>query len=223
MTLKLFFQAIIKIILGIILVGLLIFLPAGTVYFSNGLLLMTILFVPMVFAGIIMMFKCPGLLKLRLNAKEQQKEQSHIVILSGIMFVAGFIVAGLDFRFGWSNLPKSVVIIAIFIFLSAYLLYAKVIRENAYLSRTIEVQETQKVVDTGPYAIVRHPMYTATIFLFLSMPLILGSLWAFLIFLVYPFIVAKRIKFEELFLEKELEEYKEYKQKIKYRLLPFIW
>jgi len=223
MTLKLFFQAIIKIILGIILVGLLIFLPAGTVYFSNGLLLMTVLFVPMVFAGIIMMFKCPGLLKLRLNAKEQQKEQSHIVILSGIMFVAGFIVAGLDFRFGWSNLPKSVVIIAIFIFLSAYLLYAKVIRENAYLSRTIEVQETQKVVDTGPYAIVRHPMYTATIFLFLSMPLILGSLWAFLIFLVYPFIVAKRIKFEELFLEKELEGYKEYKQKIKYRLLPFIW
>ena len=223
MTIKLFFQAIIKIILGIILVGLLIFLPAGTVYFSNGLLLMTILFVPMVFAGIIMMFKCPGLLKLRLNAKEQQKEQSHIVIISGIMFVAGFIVAGLDFRFGWSNLPKSVVIIAIFIFLSAYLLYAKVIRENAYLSRTIEVQETQKVVDTGPYAIVRHPMYTATIFLFLSIPLILGSLWAFLIFLVYPFIVAKRIKFEELFLEKELDGYKEYKQKIKYRLLPFIW
>lgn len=223
MTSKLIFQAITKIIFGIIFIGLLLFLPAGTLQFFNGWLLMLLLFVPMFFAGIIIFFKSPERLKRRLSAKERQKEQSLIVTLSGIMFIAGFIIAGFDFRFGWSNLPGSVVTIVVLIFLLAYLLYVEVIRENAYLSRTIEIQENQKVVDTGLYSLVRHPMYTVTIFLFLSMPLILGSLWAFLIFLVYPFIIAKRIKFEEIFLEKELDGYIKYKQKVKYRLLPFIW
>lgn len=222
MTSKLFIQAIGKIILGIILVGLLIFLPAGTFAFPNGWLLMAVLFVPMFIACVVMMFKKPALLKRRLNAKETQKEQSLVVVLSALMFIAGFIIAGLDFRFGWTNLPKSIDIIAVIIFLVAYILYAEV-RENAYLSRTIEVQESQTVIDTGLYAIVRHPMYTATIFLFLSIPLILDSLWAFVIFLAYPFIIARRIKFEEEFLEKELSGYLEYKQKVKYRLIPFLW
>lgn len=223
MTSKLFIQAIGKITLGIILVGLLIFLPAGTFAFPNGWLLMAVLFVPMFIAGVVMMFKKPALLKRRLNVKETQKEQSLVIALSALMFIAGFVVAGLDFRLGWTNLPKSIAIIAVIIFLVAYILYAEVIRENAYLSRTIEVQESQTVIDTGLYAIVRHPMYTATIFLFLSMPLILGSLWAFVIFLAYPFIIARRIKFEEEFLEKELSGYLEYKQKVKYRLIPFLW
>ena len=223
MTVRLFAQAIIKITLGIILTGLLIFLPAGTLNFSNGWLLMVVLFVPMFLAGIIMMFKNPELLKNRLRAKETQKEQSFVIKLSGLMFVSGFIIAGLDFRFAWSDMPESVVIIAVFIFLLAYLLYGEVIRENSYLSRTIEVQENQKVVDSGLYGVVRHPMYAATILLFLAMPIILGSIWSFLIFLSYPFIIAKRIKWEELFLEKELEGYNEYKQKVKYRLVPFIW
>lgn len=223
MTSKLFIQAIGKITLGIILVGLLIFLPAGTFAFPNGWLLMAVLFVPMFIAGVVMMFKKPALLKRRLNAKETQKEQSLVIALSALMFIAGFVVAGLDFRFGWTNLPKSIDIIAVILFLVAYILYGEVIRENAYLSRTIEVQESQTVIDTGLYAIVRHPMYTATIFLFLSMPLILGSLWAFVIFLAYPFIIARRIKFEEGFLEKKLSGYLEYKQKVKYRLIPFLW
>ncbi len=223
MTSKLFIQAISKIILGIVSVGLLIFLPAGTFAFPNGWLLMAVLFVPMFIVGIVIMFKSPERLKRRLNAKETQKEQSLVVALSALMFIAGFVVAGLDFRFAWTNLPKSIVITAVIIFLAAYLLYAEVIRENAYLSRTIEVQENQTVIDTGLYAVVRHPMYTATILLFLSMPLILGSLWAFAIFLAYPFIIAERIKFEEEFLEKELLGYREYKQKVKYRLIPFLW
>ena len=221
--LELFVQGITKIVLGIILVGALIFLPAGTIFFPNGILLMVVLFVPMFVAGIIMMFKSPELLKRRLNAKEKQKEQGMVVKLSGLMFIAGFITSGLDFRFGWSAVPKSVVIIAVLIFLLAYLMYAEVIRENMYLSRTIEIQENQKVIDTGLYSVVRHPMYTATIFLFLSMPIILGSVYAFLIFLVYPFIIAKRIKYEEEFLEKELDGYREYKKKVKYRLIPFVW
>ena len=221
--LKLFMEAIIKITLGVALVGLLIFLPAGTICFQNGWLLMAVLFVPMFFAGIIMMFKNPEFLKRRLNAKEKQKEQGLVVTLSGLMFVFGFIISGLDFRFGWSTLPKSVVIVATIIFLLAYLMYSEVIRENAYLSRTIEVQENQKVIDTGLYRIVRHPMYTATLFLFLSVPVILGSVYGLLVFLVYPFIIATRIKYEEEFLEKELEGYTEYKQKVKYRLIPFVW
>ena len=169
------------------------------------------------------MFKNPDLLKSRLDAKEKQKEQSLVVKLSGLMFLAGFVVAGLDFRFGWLPLPKSVTIGAAVVFVLAYALYAEVLRENAYLSRTIEVQENQTVVDTGLYSIVRHPMYAATLLLFLSMPLVLGSLISFVIFLAYPFIIAKRIKHEEEFLEKELIGYKEYKQKVKYRLIPFIW
>ena len=223
MTMKLFIGAITKFLLGVVLVGILIFLPAGTFSFFNGWLLMGILFIPMFFAGIVMLFKNPDLLKSRLDAKEKQREQSLVVKLSGLMFLAGFIVAGLGVRFGWYALPKPVVIVAAVIFIIAYILYAEVLRENTYLSRTIEVQENQKVIDTGLYGIVRHPMYSVTLLLFLSMPLVLGSVYSFIIFLVYPFIIAKRIKHEEEFLEKELNGYREYKQKVKYRLIPFIW
>ena len=223
MSVKLFFQAIFKFLFGIILVGVLVFLPAGTIKFFNGWLLMGVLFVPMFFAGIVMMIKNPELLIKRLNAKEKQKEQDLVVKLSGLMFLAGFVVAGLDFRFGWFPLPLPVVIIGAVLFILAYVLYAEVMRENTFLSRTIEVQENQTVVDTGLYGIVRHPMYTATIILFLSMPLVLGSVFAFIIFLTYPFIIAKRIKNEEKLLEKDLNGYKEYKEKVKYRLIPFIW
>ena len=223
MTIKLFIQAITKFLFGFVLIGLLIFLPAGTLSFFNGWLFMGILFVPMFIAGIVMMFKNPDLLKSRLDAKEKQREQSIVIKLSGLMFLAGFIVAGLDFRFGWLKLPKGVVIGAAIVFLAAYILYAEVLRENTYLSRTIEVQENQKVIDTGLYGIVRHPMYSVTLLLFLSMPLVLGSIYSFLIFLSYPFIIAKRIKGEEEFLEKELDGYREYKQKVRYRLIPFIW
>ena len=223
MTIKLFIQAITKFLFGFVLIGLMIFLPAGTLSFFNGWLFMGILFVPMFIAGIVMMFKNPDLLKSRLDAKEKQREQSIVIKLSGLMFLAGFIVAGLDFRFGWLTLPKGVVIGAAIVFLAAYILYAEVLRENTYLSRTIEVQENQKVIDTGLYGIVRHPMYGVTLLLFLSMPLVLGSIYSFLIFLSYPFIIAKRIKGEEEFLEKELDGYREYKQKVRYRLIPFIW
>ncbi len=223
MSVKLFFQAFFKFLFGIILVGVLVFLPAGTIKFFNGWLLMGILFVPMFFAGIVMMIKNPELLIKRLNAKEKHKEQELVVKLSGLMFLAGFIVAGLDFRFGWFPLPLPLVIIGAVLFLLAYVLYAEVMRENTFLSRTIEVQENQTVVDTGLYGIVRHPMYTATIILFLSMPLVLGSLFSFIIFLTYPLIIAKRIKNEEELLEKELKGYEEYKEKVKYRLIPFIW
>lgn len=223
MTKKLFVQAIAKFLLGVVLVGLLIFLPAGTFSFFNGWLFMGVLFIPMFFAGIVMMFKNPNLLKSRLNAKEKQEEQSLVVKLSGLMFLAGFIVAGLGVRFNWYSLPKGIVIGAAVVFLVAYILYAEVLRENTYLSRTIEVQENQKVIDTGLYGIVRHPMYSVTLLLFLSMPIVLGSVYTFLIFMTYPFIIAKRIKSEEEFLEKELNGYREYKQKVKYRLIPFIW
>lgn len=223
MTKKLFVQALVKFFCGAVLVGLLIFLPAGTVGFFNGWLLMGLLFVPMFLAGIVMMVKNPSLLKSRLDAKEEQKDQDLVIKLSGIMFLAGFIVAGLDFRFGWSSLPKGVVIAGAVLFLFFYGLYAEVMRENTYLSRTIKVQENQRVVDTGLYGIVRHPMYSVTILLFLSMPIVLGSLYSFLIFLLYPFIIAKRIKGEEAFLEKELEGYGDYKKKVRYRLVPFVW
>ena len=223
MTVKLFVQAITKFILGIILVGVLIFLPAGTWQFANGWLLMGILFVPMFFAGIVMMIKNPALLKKRLHAKEEQKEQDLVIKLSGLMFLVGFIVAGLGVRLGWYILPKGVVICAAVMFVIAYVLYAEVLRENTYLSRIIEVQENQKVIDTGLYGIVRHPMYSVTLLLFLSMPLVLGSIYSFGVFLAYPFIIAKRIINEEAFLEKELDGYREYKQKVKYRLIPFIW
>lgn len=223
MTMKLFLSAITKFLLGIALVGALIFLPAGTFSYLNGWLLMGILFVPMFLAGIVMLFRNPDLLKSRLNANEKQREQSLVVKLSGLMFLSGFIVAGLGVRFRWYVLPIGVAFGAAAVFLIAYILYAEVLRENTYLSRTIEVQENQKVIDSGLYGIVRHPMYSATLLLFLSMPIVLGSVYAFLIFLVYPFIIAKRIKHEEIFLEEELAGYREYKLKVKYRLIPFIW
>lgn len=223
MSIKLFFEAIIKIILGILLVGLLIFLPAGTLNYFNGWLLCGILFIPMFIAGVIMMIKSPELLKRRLSAKEKIGEQKIVILLSLLMFICGFVLAGLDFRFGWIKLPNFVSIIGSILFIIAYLLYAEVLRENVYLSRTIEVSENQKVIDTGLYSIVRHPMYMATVILFLSMPLVLGSIISFIVFLIYPFIIIKRLKNEEEFLEKELKGYKEYKEKVKYRLIPFIW
>ena len=223
MTIKLFFGAILKFVLGVILVGILIFLPAGTLDYINGWIFMGILFVPMFVAGVIMMFVNPELLKKRLNAKEKQKEQDTVVKLSGLMFIAGFVVAGLGKRFGWYMLSMSAVTVFSAVFLAAYFLYAEVLRENTYLSRTIEVQENQKVIDTGLYGIVRHPMYSVTLRLFLSMPLVLGSVYAFMIFLVYPFIIAKRIKNEENLLKKELAGYIEYTEKVKYRLIPFVW
>ena len=223
MKFKLFISAITKFLLGVALVGLLIFLPAGTFMYFNGWLLLGILFIPMLVAGIVMMFKNPELLKKRLDAKEKQKEQSLVVKLSGLMFVAGFVVAGLGVRFDWYVLPRVSVVIFAVVFLLAYALYAEVLRENTYLSRTIKVQENQKVIDTGLYGIVRHPMYSATLILFLSMPLVLGSVYSFLIFLVYPFIIAYRIKNEEEFLEANLNGYSEYKQRVKYRLIPFVW
>ena len=223
MTLKLFLQAILKFTLGVLLVGVLIFLPAGTLKFFNGWLLMGILFVPMFIAGLVMMAKNPGLLASRLNAKEKQKEQDLVVKLSGLMFLCGFVLSGLGHRFGWYTLPRWAVVASASVFLVAYLLYAEVLRENMYLSRTIEVQEGQTVVDTGLYGIVRHPMYSVTLILFLSMPLVLGSVYAFAVFWVYPFIIAKRIRGEEAFLEEELKGYREYKQKVKYRLIPFVW
>ncbi len=223
MTKKLFIGAITKYLFGVILFGLLIFLPAGSFAFINGWLLMGILFVPMFIAGIVMMLKNPELLKKRLNAREKQKEQDTVIKLSGSMFLLGFIVAGLGYRFDWFILPKFVTIIAVVIFLIAYALYAEVLRENTYLSRTIEVQENQKVISTGMYSVVRHPMYSVTLLLFLSMPIILGSIYSLFIFLLYPFIIVKRIKGEEELLEKELDGYLEYKQKVKYRLIPFVW
>ena len=223
MTIKLFIQAITKFLFGFVLIGLLIFLPAGTLSFFNGWLFMAILFVPMFLAGIVMMFKNPDLLKSRLNAKEKQQEQSLVVKLSGLMFLSGFIVAGLGVRFHWYVLPTGVVISAAVVFLVAYILYAEVLRENTYLSRTIEVQENQTVIDTGLYSIIRHPMYFATTLLFSSFPLVLGSLISFIIFLIFPFTLVKRIKNEEKVLEEGLKGYKEYKQKVKYRMIPFIW
>ena len=223
MTSKLFIQAITKYLLGVILVGVLVFLPAGTLAFAQGWILMGILFIPMFIAGVIMLCKSPDLLRSRLDAKEKQKDQSIVVKLSGLMFLVGFIVAGLGIRFEWYVLPMSVTVCAAIVFAVGYILYAEVLRENTYLSRTIEVQENQKVVDTGLYGIVRHPMYSATLLMFLAMPLMLGSIFSFIIFLTYPFIIIKRLKGEEEFIEKELAGYSEYKQKVKYRLIPFVW
>ena len=199
------------------------FLPSGTLHFFNGWLFMGLLFVPMFIAGIVMMIKNPELLISRLDAKEKQGDQSIVVKLSGLMFILGFVVAGLDFRFKWLELPMWVNYGASAVFILSYILYAQVLRENTYLSRTIKVQENQKVIDTGLYGIVRHPMYSATVLLFLSMPLVLGSLYSFFVFLFYPVIIAFRIKGEENFLEKELSGYTEYKKKVKYRLIPFVW
>ncbi len=223
LNVKLFFSALIKFMLGIVLAGLLIFLPAGTFDFFNGWLFICVLFIPIFIAGVVMMIKNPELLKNRLKSKEKESEQSLVVKLSGLMFIAGFILAGLDFRFGWFPLPKGVSIGAAVVFLLGYILYAEVMRENSYLSRVIEVQDNQKVIDNGLYGVIRHPMYSATLLLFLAIPLILGSLISFAVFLIYPFLIAKRIKNEEMLLEKELDGYSEYKKKVKYRLIPFIW
>ena len=223
MSIKVFIEAIVKFTFGALIIGLLLFLPANTINYWNGWLFMGLLFIPMFIAGIVMMIKSPELLKKRLNAKEKENEQKQVLLFSGLMFLAGFIVAGLNYRYGWIVFPNIVVIISSVVFVIAYILYAEVLRENAYLSRTIEVQENQKVVDTGLYGIVRHPMYAVTILLFLAMPLVLGSIISFLIFLVYPFIIAKRIKNEEAVLEKELDGYTEYKDKVKYKMIPFIW
>ena len=223
MSFKLFLEAIIKFLAGVIIIGLLIFIPAGTLNYINGWVFLGVLFIPMFIAGIIMMTKNPKLLVSRLKAKEKQKEQSIVVKLSGLMFFAGFIVAGLDYRFKWIELPPWTLYVSVILFLLAYLLYAEVLRENVYLSRTIQVQENQKVVDTGLYGIVRHPMYSSTLLLFLTMPLILGSIFSFIIFLAYPVIISFRIINEEKLLQKELTGYSEYMKKIKYRLIPFIW
>lgn len=222
MTKKLFFEAIAKFIFGIVLVGLLVFVPGGLDY-PLAWLFMAILFVPMLFAGIVMMVKCPELLRKRLSAKEKQGEQQTVVKLSGLMFVFGFVAAGLDHRFGWLPIPTWISIAAAALFLLAYILYAEVLRENVYLSRTVEVQEGQKVIDTGLYGIVRHPMYMATLLLFLSIPLVLGSVISLVFFLAYPAIIIMRLKNEEKILEQGLEGYAEYKNRVKYRLIPYIW
>lgn len=220
---KLFQQAIVKFVCGLLTVGALLFLPAGSFAFWQAWLLLAILFVPMFFAGLVMLHKSPELLRRRLNAKEKQAEQKLVIALSALMFLAAFILAGLNFRFGWLELPRWTVWAAAAVFLAAYGLYAEVMRENAYLSRTIEVQENQKVIDTGLYGIVRHPMYAVTVWLFLSMPLVLGSLFSFAVMLLYIPIIVLRIKNEEKVLEEGLAGYAEYKQRVKYRLLPGVW
>lgn len=220
---NLFVQAIGKFLLGVVIVGLLLFLSAGSLRYWQGWLLMGILFVPMFCAGLVMMTKNPELLRKRLDAREEEQEQKTVVKLSGLLFIAAFVVAGLNWRFGWAVLPDWAVWVAAGVFLVSYLLYAEVLRENTYLSRTIEVQENQKVIDTGLYGIVRHPMYMATTVLFLAMPLVLASPLSFLILLLYIPLIAKRIKNEELVLEEGLEGYKEYKKKVKYKVIPFIW
>lgn len=220
---KLSLQALTKTIMGFVFICVLLFLPAGTFHYWNAWLFMAVLFVPMIILGIVMLFKSPDLLKKRLDAKEKEGEQKWVVALSGIMFMAAFVVAALNFRFSWHSLPDFVIWISVAMFLLSYLMYAEVIRENDFLSRTIEVQENQKVIDTGLYGIVRHPMYSATIILFLSIPLILGSLISFFIMLAYIPIIAIRINNEERVLEKGLKGYKEYKQKVRYKLIPFIW
>lgn len=220
---KLFIKAITRFIAGIILVGALLFIPAGTFYYWNAWLFMGLLFIPMFIAGIILMFKNPMLLKSRLDVNEKEKEQKKVIIYSGLMFLTGFIIAGLNYRYLCNNISNTTVIISSILFILSYILYAEVLRENTYLSRTIKVQDNQKVVDTGLYSIVRHPMYSITLVLFLTIPLILGSIISFIIFLIYPLIIIKRIKNEEKVLEKDLKGYKEYKKKVKYRLIPFIW
>ena len=223
MNIELFLTAIAKYLLGVIVVGILLFVPAGTFNYWNACLFMGVLFIPMFIAGIVLMIKNPMLLKSRLDVKEKEKEQKQVILHSGLMLLVGFIVAGLNYRFSWIIMPNIIVIISSVLFIIFYILYAEVLKENTYLSRTIKVQENQKVVDTGFYSIVRHPMYSITLVLFLTMPLILGSIISFVIFLIYPFIISKRIKNEEEVLERELKEYKEYQKKVKYKLIPFIW
>lgn len=221
---KLLARAFVKAGLGLVCLGLLLFLPAGTFRYSNAWLLIAILFVPMVTAGVVMYIKAPELLKKRLNANENNAEQKAVIWLSALLFLSVFVLSSLDFRFGWSHLPRGIVIAAVAVFLLGYGLYAEVLRENAYLSRTVEVQAGQKVIDTGLYGIVRHPMYVATVLLFLSMPLVLGSLYAFLLMLcAYPLLIARRIRDEERTLENGLVGYRAYMDKVRYRLIPYIW
>ena len=220
---KLFFQALSKFLIGLIIICILLFIPAGTLDYPNGWLFIALLFIPMFFAGIIMLFMSPDLLRRRLNAKEEEDEQKTVILVSGIIFLLAFILAGLNFRFGWFKLPTMVIIIASIIFLIAYIMYAEVLKENEYLSRTVEVSENQKVVDSGLYGLVRHPMYTSTIFLFLSMPLVLDSIFSFIVMLIYPIIIIFRIRNEEKVLENDLIGYKEYKEKVKYKLIPYLW
>lgn len=220
---KLLIEALTKFTCGLLLVGLLIFLPAGTLSYTYGWLFVGLLFVPMLFAGFVMLHKSPEFLKKRLDAKEKQAAQKGVVAFSGLMFIVGFVVAGLDFRFGWSDMPTWVVVTASALFLIAYALYAEVMRENTYLSRTIQVEAGQTVVDTGLYGVIRHPMYAATILLFLMIPLVLGSMYALIAFAFYPAIIIVRLKDEEDLLTKELPGYAEYKKKVKYRIIPFIW
>ena len=220
---KLLIEASTKFFCGLLMVGLLLFLPAGTFAYLNGWLLIGLLFLPMLIAGFVMLAKSPAFLAKRLDTKEKQATQKGVLAFSGLMFLAGFVLAGLDYRFGWSKVPPVVVILASVLFLAAYVLYAEVMRENAYLSRTIKVEEGQKVVDTGLYAVVRHPMYMATILLFLMIPIVLGSWYALIVFLFYPAIIIVRLKDEEDLLSRELSGYVAYKQKVKYRIIPFVW
>ena len=216
-------SASIKFLMGLVLVGLLLFLPAGTIHYPCGWLLVAVLFVPMFIAGVVMLFRSPELLQKRLDGKEKEVEQKSVVALSGVMFIVAFVVAGLNFRYSWTVMPSWAVWSAVAVFLLSYIMYAEVLRENAYLSRTIEVQENQKVIDTGLYGIVRHPMYSATVLMFLSMPLVLGSLPSFVIMLAYIPIIVKRIKNEEVVLLKGLDGYADYCRKVRYRIIPFVW
>jgi len=223
MTRKLFVQAMTKFFVGVLAVGLLIFLPAGTLRFGQGWLLMGVLFIPMFLAGLFLMVKDPDRLRRRLDAREKEMTQKTVLLLSGLMFLAAFVLAGLSFRFGWLRFPRWVSVLGAILFLLGYVLYAFVLKENAYLARTVKVEKGQKLVDTGLYGVVRHPMYAATLLLFLSMPLILGSLLSLLVMLVYPFIIARRIQNEELVLMRELPGYREYRKKVRWRLIPFLW
>lgn len=220
---KLVVEALLKFFCGLVLVGLLLFLPAGTVCYPYGWLLVGLLFGPMLIAGLVMLYKAPDFLRKRLDAKEKQAAQKGVLAFSGLMFIAGFVVAGLDFRFGWSHMPAWVTVVASVLFLAAYALYAEVMRENAYLSRTVKVEQGQTVVDTGLYGIVRHPMYMTTLLLFLAIPLVLGSWYALIAFAFYPAIIIVRLKDEEDLLTRELPGYEAYKKKVKYRLIPFVW
>ena len=220
---QLIIHATVKLIFGLGIIALLLFLPAGTWHYWNAWLLLALLFIPMICMGVVMLVSSPELLSKRLNNKEQEQTQKHIVALSGVMFITGFRLCSCDYHFGWSHMPMWVVITASLLFLIGYMLYAEVLRENAYLSRTVEVQDDQQLIDTGLYSVVRHPMYTATLLMFLSMPLILGSWWALLIFFIYPILIIKRIQNEEQVLREGLKGYNDYQQRVRWRLIPYVW
>lgn len=220
---QLIIHATVKLIFGLGIIALLLFLPAGTWHYWNAWLLLALLFIPMICMGVVMLVSSPELLSKRLNNKEKEQTQKKVVALSGVMFITGFLLCGFDYQFGWSHMPMWVVITASLLFLIGYMLYAEVLRENAYLSRTVEVQDDQQLIDTGLYSVVRHPMYTATLLMFLSMPLILGSWWALLIFFIYPILIIKRIQNEEQVLREGLKGYNDYQQRVRWRLIPYVW